>query len=567
MASIDRYRPPGREAYQPPSRPVNTGAPSRPSKSPTKRRDVPPAVPSPPTHLRHPTRSSSPKQHSSQRSTGQSTSQTTPDQAKMAENQWIFTDDEVLGTPSIIEGLHPAEERLRRAKGVNFIYQAGALLQLPQTTLYVAGVYFHRFYMRIGLAEERGGIHHYNIAATALFLANKTEENCRKTKDIIIAVARVAQKNAKLIIDEQSKDYWRWRDSILHNEEIMLEKLTFDLMIDNPYSQLYKSLERIGCIHNKALRHAAWAFLNDSCLTHLPLLMDARDIAIGSIFFSSIYAKEQIDDINGKSWWVYLEADESKIARAVEVLRAFYHENPLRKSDKENPYQGSPEFKLDHSRKAGDGSSTNPTPLTDRGTQSPKVRTNGTDSREAVSAAAEEASQAPGDSDVALKEAANNPAIHSIPNGNGLVSPSKRRDVESLSETREQKRQRMSSDDEVDTSRAEERNLVSSKPTSASPSGTSSESREASKNGEIRQYDYVPTPRGLPVSPGTTPSPMAGPTALPECGSPDHAHSPRVSSVYSEPESRNANTGAMSDAGMVDAGIPDDAVTNESDDS
>lgn len=50
---------------------------------------------------------------------------------------------------------------------------------------------------------------HQNIAATALFLANKVEENCRKTKDIIIAVAKVAQKNAKLIIDEQSKEYWR----------------------------------------------------------------------------------------------------------------------------------------------------------------------------------------------------------------------------------------------------------------------------------------------------------------------------------------------------------------------
>jgi protein BUR2 len=389
----------------------------------------------------------------------------------MAERQWLFTDDEVLSSPSIVEGIHPADERLRRAKGVNFIYQAGALLQLPQTTLYVAGVYFHRFYMRMSLAEEKGGIHHYvsfmaplysclsrhmasvlmhtqNIAATALFLANKTEENCRKTKDIIIAVARVAQKNSKLIIDEQSKEYWRWRDSILHNEEIMLEKLTFDLMIDTPYSQLYKALERINYIHNKGLRHAAWAFLNDSCLTLLPLLMDARDIAIASIFFSSIYAKEQINDIHGKPWWDYLEADENKIAKAVDVLRAFYHENPLKKPDKENPYQGSPEFKLDNSRKASEGSSTNPTPLTDRDTQSPKARTNGTDSRDAISAAAEEASRAPGDSDAALKEAANNPATHPT-NGSGLVSPSKRREVESLvSDTREQKRQRMSSDDE-----------------------------------------------------------------------------------------------------------------------
>jgi hypothetical protein len=67
----------------------------------------------------------------------------------------------VASTPSIIEGLSVAEDRLRRAKGVNFIYQAGILLELPQVTLWVAGVFFHRFYMRYSMREEKGGIHHY----------------------------------------------------------------------------------------------------------------------------------------------------------------------------------------------------------------------------------------------------------------------------------------------------------------------------------------------------------------------------------------------------------------------
>lgn len=236
----------------------------------------------------------------------------------------------------------------------------------------------------------------------------------------------------------------------------MLEKLTFDLIVDNPHFQLYKYLERIGSIHNKGLRHAAWAFCNDSCLTTLPLLMEARDIAIASIFFSSTFTREQIDDVDGKSWWDHLNGDETKLVKAIDVLREFYTENPLRKQ--ENPYQGSPEFNLENTRRNGEGSSANPTPLTDRDrdTQSPRVRVNGTDvtgdskDQDAISAA-EDASQAPGDSDVALKEAANDLAIHPSSNGNdiGLVSPNKRREVESLSEeAREQKRQRMSSDDE-----------------------------------------------------------------------------------------------------------------------
>ncbi|KAK3364964.1 hypothetical protein B0T24DRAFT_683625 [Lasiosphaeria ovina] len=49
-------------------------------------------------------------------------------------------------------------------------------------------------------------VHIHNMAATALFLANKTEENCRKTKDLIIAVAKVARKNTKLIIDHDDEE-------------------------------------------------------------------------------------------------------------------------------------------------------------------------------------------------------------------------------------------------------------------------------------------------------------------------------------------------------------------------
>jgi hypothetical protein len=67
----------------------------------------------------------------------------------------------VLSTPSIIDGISPAEERLRRAKGINFIYQAGVMLDLPQITLWVAGVFFHRFYMRCSMVQDKGGIHHY----------------------------------------------------------------------------------------------------------------------------------------------------------------------------------------------------------------------------------------------------------------------------------------------------------------------------------------------------------------------------------------------------------------------
>ncbi|KAK1755061.1 cyclin-like protein [Echria macrotheca] len=370
MSNIDRYRP-QREGYQPPSLPPKP-PPSlldRPSKSPSRRRDVPPAVPSPPTHS---SRTSPPRPHSrrsapSPQASPQRTTQAPP-------GQWFFTTDEVASTPAIVEGLSLADERLRRTKGVNFIYQAGILLHIPQTTLWVAAVFFHRFFMRYSIFEEKGGIHHYNIAATSLFLANKTEENCRKTKDVIIAVARVAQKNAKLIIDEQSKEYWRWRDSILTYEEVMLEMLTFDLMVDVPYNRLYEQLEQLEMIHDKDTRDAAWAFCNDAALTVLPLLMTARDIAISSIHFAAAVRRLKIDDVRGEAWWRVLGGNETLIGKAINVMCDFYEENPLRKQDKKLP--GSPEFNLESTRRRGehvDMDSNGGTPFgTDRGTQSPR---------------------------------------------------------------------------------------------------------------------------------------------------------------------------------------------------
>lgn len=318
---------------------------------------------------------------------------------------------------------------------------------------------------------------HQNIAATALFLANKTEENCRKTKDLIYSVVKVAQKNPKLIVDEQSKEYWKWRDSILMHEELMLEMLTFDLMIDNPYQRLYEGLTQLGLAHNRRVRDAAWAFCCDSALTVLPLLMDAKQIAITAIFFATVSIDEKIEDgRDGEPWWRVLRGDEALMQLAISVVMDFYSENPLRKSD--SRYQGSPVFRLESTRRGRDlpsqteaGSSQNGTPMgTDRGTQSPQARSHGRLYREEDrpevkkesgengdrDAAEAIASQSKGDTDAPLKAAANDLNNHEADrtvNGtsNGLVSPTLKRktpDVEPDEAGRDPKRARHPDEDE-----------------------------------------------------------------------------------------------------------------------
>lgn len=317
-----------------------------------------------------------------------------------------------------------------------------------------------------------------NIAATALFLATKTEENCRKTKEIVIAVAKVAQKNASLIIDEQSKEYWRWRDSILLYEELMLEVLTFDVVLHSPYNSLYTFLQKLQIEDNKPLRNAAWAFLNDSFLTTMCLLVPPKDIAIAAIYFSARYTQTKIrDGENGTTWWEQLGGKPDMIARAVGVINEFYSENPLKRS--ENPYGQSPtspanEEELDRTRGTheafrGDTPASqeisrsqrtqNGHQHSDAGT--PVVNGNTPAHENNVSATAEVVSSAvvDGSSDEPLKEAANDPATHEAnENVNGistLVPPPtetseptpKRKEMEAAEEP-EAKRQKTDSPEE-----------------------------------------------------------------------------------------------------------------------
>lgn len=403
------------------------------------------------------------------------------------QSQWLFTEEEVRNSPSIYEGLPAAEEISRRAKGVNFITQAGILLKIPQLTLGTASVFFHRFYMRYSMVPEKGGIHHYvgfslprsrsflsldlsltilsrhqNIAATALFLATKAEENCRKTKEIVIAVVKVAQKNASLIIDEQSKEFWRWKDSILLYEETMLELLTFDVVLESPYTCLYNFLKELQIEGNKPMRNVAWAFLNDSCMTILCLLMPPRDIAVASIYFSAKFNNERLpDDQDGAPWWARLNGVPERINQAIDVMAKFYTDNPLQK--RENPYERSPGSNaedLDRTRLRAESHSPVYGPPAEREEveedSHAHTTTNGNieeDSIKMEDADEGEIDPEAGDDDSKLKAIANDPGTHQPRYENGLANgfvagDEKRKEKKEVAEEPESKRIKLENDQE-----------------------------------------------------------------------------------------------------------------------
>ncbi|QSZ28955.1 hypothetical protein DSL72_003462 [Monilinia vaccinii-corymbosi] len=315
----------------------NNTRPSSPCASTITEKYIPPAVPSPPRLSNHHLAPEQPfrqKKHI-----------LIPEMSAKAADQWLFTEAELKATPSILDGLTPEEERIRRAKGVSFMSSIGNMLHIPMTTVSVASLYFHRFYMRRSMASDKKGstgIHHYEIGATALFLATKTEETIRGTKPFIFACIKVAQKNPKLEVDASSKEYWRWRDSILMYEELMLELLCFDLSAHSPLKYLVNFFEELTAVGIrsetiKELRNYTWALICDTHHSTLGLIATPRTIAITTLMLAATARKCEIPQIKGKDWWEHLGGTEPQIVEAGLILHNFIRNSPFQITDQDQP--------------------------------------------------------------------------------------------------------------------------------------------------------------------------------------------------------------------------------------
>ena len=185
-------------------------------------------------------------------------------------------------------------------------------------------------------------------------------------KELIIACCRVAQKNPNLVVDEQTREYWKWRDAILHNEDVLLEAICFDLSLQPPYKILFDYLVYLGEANNKKLRNAAWAFINDSNLTMLCLLFKSSTIAAAALYCAAKHCDIAFADEDGRPWWDVFGVKLKDIRKACNHMASVYEHSPLRRSENvynRTPEDGDPLFAKTRAR----GSQTPATPQLDGG--------------------------------------------------------------------------------------------------------------------------------------------------------------------------------------------------------
>lgn len=246
------------------------------------------------------------------------------------QQKWLFAEEDFERTPSRNDKIEREKEDYIRHRAVEFIWQVSLMLKMPPQTSMTATVYLHRFLMRyslMGQYPEMGSelMHPKVIAAVALFVAFKVDETMRRMKDFVIACCRVAMKQSNLVVDEQSKDYWKWRDLILQNESVMLEFLSFDLQLESPYRVLWDYTCYLGVQENRALKHSSWAFLNDSTYTVICLQFPPRVIAAASLYAAARHAKISFpDDAEGRPWWEQFDVRLEDLIRACTTIVEIY---------------------------------------------------------------------------------------------------------------------------------------------------------------------------------------------------------------------------------------------------
>lgn len=264
--------------------------------------------------------------------------------------QWLFSQSDMSDTPSILlTGLTYEQERSNRWKGVQLIFRIGDYMRLGNHVTCTASMFFQRFFMRKQMSKEGSARSHDTfafpeMAPTCVFLACKVEETHRKLHSIIEATMAVMDRTPVGIqrceahmyrADTSSRDYQRWRDIVLLQEERLLEALCFDLIIDQPHPIAIKGSMRIGVSRDMA--QLTILLLNTFLYGAICLFYDSATLAACAFFKACQYTgKDPQSYLVGTSYaehaWseafdVELEEVEEAIPNIDEYLA--YHQEKI----------------------------------------------------------------------------------------------------------------------------------------------------------------------------------------------------------------------------------------------
>ncbi|XP_031329007.1 cyclin-T isoform X2 [Photinus pyralis] len=230
-----------------------------------------------------------------------------------SNNHWYFTKDQLENTPSKECGVEPSKELSYRQQAANFIQDMGQKLKVSQLCINTAIVYMHRFYVFHSFTRFPWN----SIAAAALFLAAKVEEQPRKLEHVIRVVT--PPKNPHdTSIDTTSERYITQAQDLVFNENILLQTLGFDVAIDHPHTHVVRCCHLVRA--SKDLAQTSYFMASNSLhLTTMCLQYKPTVVACFCIHFVCKWSNWEIPLSNEKKEW-FSYVDETVTSELLEQL-------------------------------------------------------------------------------------------------------------------------------------------------------------------------------------------------------------------------------------------------------
>merc|ERR1712012_361684 len=223
--------------------------------------------------------------------------------ASMASKRWYFPEENLKNTPSVRTGQITLEKELSyRQQAANFIQDMGQRLQVTQLCINTAIVYMQRFYMFHSFSK----FHRNHIAAAALFLAAKVEEQPRKLEHVI-KVSHVCLNRHDPVLDSKSEKYLEQAQELHSNENILLQTLGFEVAIDHPHTHVVKCCQLVKA-HKELAQTSYFMATNSLHLTTMCLRYPPTIVACVCIHLACKWSKYGIPiSGEGKAWYTYVD--------------------------------------------------------------------------------------------------------------------------------------------------------------------------------------------------------------------------------------------------------------------
>lgn len=235
------------------------------------------------------------------------------------------------------DGVSPRTEGLQLAYGADLIAESGLCLRLSQVSIATAQILFHRFYVVASLHAHG----HVWIAAAALLVACKTEEQQRRVRDIANSVhycfSARESKGAKdsdgrpVPLDYFGQAGFEWKRTIVAAERHLLKELGFQVFVEHPHKfvLVFANIlrEKAGCCDWDAnggrwrvMVQGAWNLASDAHRSRLPILERPESVACACIALSADRAGINLPP----DWTTVFGTDLSLCDRIRDVLRNLY---------------------------------------------------------------------------------------------------------------------------------------------------------------------------------------------------------------------------------------------------